>query len=126
MTTKDDIEMLAAKFDDMAKNQPAKLPKWLLPVILSTIGVVGSITANYVFMTRPEAKTTHDEMVQVLGDRIAEQTKYIHPVQQEINKNFERRLTSQERLIDSIEHNVIIIGEKVGAGRKLRRVNDGE
>ena len=126
MTTREDIEELAGKIDHLANNQPAKFPRWLLPVILSALGVIGSVTMNYVFTTKPEAKTAHEEIVEVLSEKMAEQSEHGHPVQQEINKNFERRMTAQEKLIDRIEYNVIVIGERVGAGRRLRRTKDAE
>ena len=126
MTMKDDIDLLSTKFDRIADLNKSRVPKWLVPIVLFAITGFGSLMATYIFMTKPEAKETHDEIVEILGKKIAEQKEHDHPVQLEINKSIDRRVTAQEKKIDAIEYNIIVIGEKVGAGQRLRRDSNGQ
>ena len=118
--------MLNTKIDRIVQLNQSRIPKWFIPVALFAITGLGSLMATYIFMTKPEAKETHDEIVEILGKKIAEQDSHQHPVQVEINKNISQRVTAQEKKIDAIEYNIIVIGEKVGAGRRLRRDTNGE
>ena len=126
MTMKEDMDVLNTKIDRIVQLNQSRVPKWLIPVVLFAITGLGSLMATYIFMTKPEAKETHDEIVEILSEKIAEQGSHKHPVQLEINKSIDRKVNAQEKKIDAIEYNIIVIGEKVGAGRRLRRDTDGE
>ena len=126
MTAKEDMDALSTKIDRIVQLNQSRVPKWLIPVVLFAITGLGSLMATYIFMTKPEAKETHDEIVEILSEKIAEQGSHKHPVQLEINKSIDRKVNAQEKKIDAIEYNIIVIGEKVGAGRRLRRDTDGE